>query len=226
MIGLVPPASGHRYEGRSDDSELLVIDLALQDPCIDSLEAACDLNIADTLFRRTEILTLDPAAMPLLEFAASRLQQKTGREASLVNYQLISLFMTQLCQLYRGDNPGRYPRRLRLDATLINRLIDERLADPPRVGDLAAAVNLSESQFYLLFQQQFGQTPQQYVVNRRLQHAHRLLQTSSMPLAAVALEVGFADASSFSRAFKSRFAVAPGCVRRHGCSAHQLRKPE
>ena len=75
-------------------------------------------------------------------------------------------------------------------------------------------MNLSESHFYYLIQRQFGVTPQQYLMNRRLQRARHLLLNSQMPLTALALEVGFADASSFSRAYKHRFNETPGTARR------------
>ncbi|GGO87040.1 hypothetical protein GCM10011348_39300 [Marinobacterium nitratireducens] len=85
---------------------------------------------------------------------------------------------------------------------------------PPTNADLAAALNLSESHFYLLCQRMLGVTPQQHTMKRRLLHARRLLLESRLSLAELALETGFADASSFSRAFKRHFNETPGSVRR------------
>jgi AraC-like DNA-binding protein len=210
---LVPASAGHRYAGLSDDSELLVIDVSFVDPYIRSLENACDLQFGDTLFQRPEIIRLDAVTLPLLDFAATQLQQAQQPGRSLVSCQLVSLFMTQLCQLYQSDAP-QAPLRWRLDVTELNRFIDRRLAEPPSNAELASAMNLSESHFYALCQRQLGVTPQQYLMNRRLQQAQYLLLNSRMPLAALALEIGFADASSFSRAFKSHFNETPGAARR------------
>jgi len=210
---IVPTSANHLYEGLSDSSELLVIDVALADPYIASLEAACDLQFSETLFQRPEFIVLDADTLPLLDFAASQLQRGTGRSNALVSCQLVSLFMTQLCQLYLSDT-AQAPARTRLDATQLNRYIDSQLAEPPSNTELANAMNLSESHFHHLFQRQFGVTPQQYLMQRRLQRARYLLLNSRMPLAAVALEVGFADASSFSRAYKNRFNETPGTARR------------
>lgn len=210
---LVPASAGHLYAGLSDDSELLVIDVSLNDPYIQALEQACDLNFSQTLFQRPEFVCLDAAAMPLLDFAAGQLRRGLEQGgSSVVSYQLVSLFMTQLCQLYSSVAPLPL-RGSRLAVGELDRLIDRRLAEPPSNGELAAAINLSESHFHCLFQRQFGVTPQQYVMNRRMQRAQFLLLNSSMSLAAVADEVGFADASSFSRAYKSRFKQTPGSVR-------------
>lgn len=209
---LVPALASHLYAGLSQDSELLVIDVALDDPYIRALEQACQLNFSQTLFQRAEFVCLDGAAMPLLDFAASQLRRGLAQDDSVVSYQLVSLFMTQLVQLY--SSTAALPLRgSRLAIGELDRLIDRRLAEPPSNGELAAAVNLSESHFHCLFQRQLGMTPQQYVMRRRLQRAQFLLLNSAMSLAAVADEVGFADASSFSRAYKSRFQQTPGAAR-------------
>ena len=190
---------------------MLVIDVAPGDPLIRALEQACDLSFSETLFQRPEFITLDANAMPLLEFAAGQLQRGTQQGAALVSCQLVSLFMTQLAQRYAAV--PALPVDSRLALAELDRLIDRRLASPPCNGELAAALNLSESHFNYLFQRRFAMTPQQYVMGRRMQRAQFLLLNSAMPLAAVADEVGFADASSFSRAYKSRFKQTPGSTR-------------
>lgn len=210
---LVPASAGHLYEGLNDYSELLVIDLSLADPYIASLESACGLSLKDTLFQRPEIVSLDADSLPLLDFAAARLQQENDQGNPLLSCQLVSLFMTQLCQLYQTGIP-QPASQARLNVAALNRFIDQRLDLPPDNAELAHAMNLSESHFYHLCQRQFGVTPQQYLMNRRLHHARTLLLDSQMTLAALALEVGFADASSFSRAYKSRFHETPGSARR------------
>jgi len=209
---LVPAEVGHLYAGLGEDSELLVIDVALDDPYIRALEQACGLDFSQTLFQRPEFVCLDAATLPLLDFAARQLSCGREQGGALVSYQLVSLFMTQLCQLYSSAAPlpGQGSR---LAVAELDRLIDRCLAEPPSNGELAAVVNLSESHFHCLFQRQLGMTPQQYVMNRRLQRAQFLLLNSAISLAAVAEEVGFADASSFSRAYKGRFKQTPGSVR-------------
>lgn len=211
IAALVPASAGHLYAGLSEESELLVIDVSLNDPYIRALEQACDLTFSETLFQRPEFITLDAAAMPLLDFAAGQLLPGAQRGSALVSCQLVSLFMTQLVQSYSSVPP--LPCGSRLAVAELNRLIDRRLAEPPCNGELAAALNLSESHFNFLFQRRFAMTPQQYVMIRRMQRAQFLLLNSTMPLAAVADEVGFADASSFSRAYKSRFNQTPGSTR-------------
>lgn len=209
---LVPASAGHFYAGLGEDSELLVIDVSLRDPYICALQHACGLDFSQTLFQQPEFVRLDAATLPLLDFAARQLSCSRGQGEALVSYQLVSLFMTQLSQRYStAVQPPACGSRLAVGE--LDRLIDRRLSEPPSNGELAAAVNLSESHFHYLFQHQVGVTPQQYVMNRRLQRAQFLLLNSSLSLAAVAEEIGFADASSFCRAYKRRFKQTPGSVR-------------
>lgn len=220
---LVPASAGHLYAGLSEESELLVIDVSLSDPYIQALEQACDLKFSETLFQHPEFITLDAASMPLLDFAATQLQRGVEQGSSLVSCQLVSLFMTQLVQLHSAV--PQHPWDSRLALAELNRLIDRRLTEPPCNGELAAVLNLSESHFNFLFQRRFAMTPQQYVMSRRMQRAQFLLLNSAMSLAAVADEVGFADASSFSRAYKSRFQQTPGSVRAARLEAGQVVQP-
>ncbi|MBV1786986.1 AraC family transcriptional regulator [Marinobacterium sp. D7] len=210
---LAPADSRHLFEGLSDDSELLVIDISLTDPYIQSLEQACRMRFEETLFRQPEFLTLGVEMAPLLEFAASQLEPGKGTDNALLRCQLVSLFMTQFCRLYSSERTEPLLSR-RIDPVMLHDLIDARLDEPLGNGELAQALNLSESHFYCLFQRQFGTTPQQYVVNRRLQHARTLLLNSRQSLVSIADRVGFADASSFNRAYKRQFNETPGATRR------------
>lgn len=72
-----------------------------------------------------------------------------------------------------------------LDTGRLNIIIAQRLDRPPANAELAYALHLSESHFYCPCQRQFGITPQQYVINRRMQRAHFLLSSTKMPLAAL-----------------------------------------
>ena len=71
------------------------------------------------------------------------------------------------------------------------------------------------SRYHLLraFRDRFGITPHAWQLDRRIQHARRLLDKET-PLSEIALHLGFADQSHFQRAFKQRVAVNPGEYRR------------
>jgi len=61
-----------------------------------------------------------------------------------------------------------------------------------------------------LFKRILKQGPQQYYQHLRLQHGKDILQNSGLKIAQVAEITGFADGSSFSRAYKRVFGKNPG----------------
>lgn len=209
---LVPASAAHVYAGLSEESELLVLDVAWGDPFIQALEQACGMSFADTLFSSADFVCLDGETVPLIEFAVTQLKRAEGQGRAMVTCQLITMLMTQLSQLC-SSGIAQVPMHARLDLAELNRMINGRLYQPPTNGELAAQANLSESHFSCVFQSQYGITPQQHVMRLRMRRAQFLLLNSAMSLSAIAAEIGFADASSFSRAYKCRFNETPGSLR-------------
>ncbi len=212
-VAIVPASEGHMFSGLSDDSELLVIDLAPFDPFIQALELACNTSFKETLFQQPDIISLNSDMLPLLDFAAGQLAYERGPVNPLVNCQLVSLFMTQLCQLHSANFNQIMPYK-RLDVAMFNRFIDGRLFEPPTNSELADLMYVSESHLYSLCHNAFAMTPQQYVMSRRMLKAQFLLINTNMALAIIAAELGFSDASSFSRAYKSHYQKTPSSTRR------------
>ncbi|RTQ97669.1 helix-turn-helix transcriptional regulator [Halomonas nitroreducens] len=216
MLGqaaILPTEEPHSYLGRHDDSEVLVIDLDTADPCLASLEASCALELRESLFAEPRALSLPPTLLPMVEFATTQLNTaRSPEQVALVNHQLAVLFVSQFSQLLAGDAPT-VPPRGRLTAEALNAVIDERLAMPPDNATLADALHIGQSQLHLLCQRQFGLTPQQYVMNRRLQWARHWLRHTHRPVGEIALDLGFAEVSSFSRAFRRRLGHAPSTER-------------
>ena len=88
--------------------------------------------------------------------------------------------------------------------------IEQRLAEPLSIGQLAAQCALSPYHFARMFRESFGVPPHQYLLARRLARARELLRNSSLPLGEVALACGFASASHFTNRFKQNLGGTPG----------------
>ena len=91
----------------------------------------------------------------------------------------------------------------------VKTLIEDRLTDTLPLDELAAEARMSRYQLLRAFRESFGMTPHAWQLDRRIQHARRLLDRE-MPLAEIAIHLGFADQSHFQRAFKQRVAATPG----------------
>lgn len=75
--------------------------------------------------------------------------------------------------------------------------------------DLLANVHFT-SKFHLLrlFKKYYGQTPKQYLIEKRIEHAKELLKKGTN-ITATCFEIGFESPSSFSTLFKSRVGLTP-----------------
>ncbi|MEZ5603046.1 MAG: helix-turn-helix transcriptional regulator [Burkholderiaceae bacterium] len=71
-----------------------------------------------------------------------------------------------------------------------------------------------ERTFKRRFAQATGMSPIEYVHTLRLEEAKQMLEAGDDPVEAVALEVGYQDASFFSRLFRRRVALTPAQYRR------------
>lgn len=87
--------------------------------------------------------------------------------------------------------------------------IEKNYAEPISVSGLARLSNYSERQFIRLFKETLGCIPIDYITNLRMQKAHELLKTSSLPIAEIASRCGYNDSNYFSRIFKKHNAETP-----------------
>ena len=212
-VAIVPVYEKHSFSGLSDDSEVIVIDLVPADPYIQALEQACNMSFKDTLFQNSHFISLNSELTPVLDFAANQLERGSKRLSPQLNCQLLSLFMTQLCENF-SSNLMQSVTSVRLNTVKLNSCIDKHLSCPLSNAELASVLYLSESHFYYLFQREYGMTPQQYVTSRRMQRAKFLLCNSDISLSILAAELGFSDQSSFSRAYKKYHQTSPSHARR------------
>jgi AraC family transcriptional regulator len=73
---------------------------------------------------------------------------------------------------------------------------------------------LSPYHFLRTFKESFGVTPHRYHTQQRIERAKELLADHSLSLLQIALELGFAEASSFSLAFHKTACMTPSAYRR------------
>ncbi|MCO1582697.1 helix-turn-helix domain-containing protein [Crossiella sp. SN42] len=90
----------------------------------------------------------------------------------------------------------------------------ERLGEPVTVESLAVRAGLSTRTLARRFAEQLGTSPGQWLLARRLAVAQDLLESSDLPLEAIARRVGLSSATNLRRRFASALGTTPGAYRR------------
>ena len=83
-----------------------------------------------------------------------------------------------------------------------------------KVSDIADYIGINRSYLTACFQKSIGVSPQQYLIQYRMEKACDLLKTTDLSINAVASEVGYADPLAFSRSFRQMHDSSPKDFRR------------
>lgn len=154
----------------------------------------------------------------------SKLAGKPEDTARIQAETIANLLVTLIAsneRLLKPVNPGSSTSEI----AYAMRFIQENLAGPLSVAALATAAGLSKFHFCRVFKQATGYPVHQYVVEQRLLHARRMLETTGQPISQIALESGFASQSHLNSTFKRRFGVTPRAWRADARTAVGFARP-
>jgi AraC family transcriptional regulator len=124
-------------------------------------------------------------------------------------------------QLLRRHGPGAGSVDDRRTAGLGDRqlaavraVMEERLAEPLSLPELAAVAGLSVSQFSRQFKARTGLAPHRFLLGLRVDQACRLLRSDTAPIAEIAVRSGFSHQEHLTRVMRAQLGTTPGAVRR------------
>jgi AraC family transcriptional regulator len=180
--------------------------------------------------------TYDDLALQMVRGGALRLQPRYGLEDPLV-VQLVSTIADEMAggvldhvlagalntalavrivravvdpsAIALAPANGLFSERLRR----VREYIEEHLADPLNLDQIAAVACLSPYHFSRSFKQAMGVGPHDYVVQRRIERARTLMRRTDHSLGAIAHEVGFTDQSHLTTVFRRKIGVTPARFR-------------
>lgn len=92
-------------------------------------------------------------------------------------------------------------------------LIEQNIAEPLSIAQLAEHLSLSKRQLERLFKEQLGIGPLDYDRRFRLNYGHWLLCHTRRSVNQIAMDCGFTDSSHFTRGCKQVFGATPGQIR-------------
>jgi AraC-like DNA-binding protein len=87
--------------------------------------------------------------------------------------------------------------------------IEAHFTEEISLVELAKITKLSQSQFARAFRNSTNLPPYRYVLRARIRQAEQLLATTRAPISEIASQVGFADQSHFTKAFRRFLGATP-----------------
>ncbi len=159
---------------------------------------------------------------PLLEQAITRLGPEIGGRGETdmaVQCRLQALLYDAFALALESVPPEQTARSLSRTAALepvlpAIRWIEVNLAQPLTNGALAALCCLSEDYFIRRFRECVGQSPAQYIQERRVTRAAQQLLFTTHSIERIAEESGFGSRFYFTRVFARQTGATPGAYRK------------
>ncbi len=184
QIGFIPPGVEHDYSCSGK---------------------AVTLNIPEEMVKATDLLFLtehfvrdiDEKLQPLLDLIIQEVDSSSPQNESL-RYLFYYL----------------YDKLVNDDRMLSVRYINDNYAEDIRVEQLAEMENYNPSYYASVFRKKMGCIPSDYIRMVRIEKAKEILLTTHYPVINVAMQVGYANASSFTRVFRETTGMTPHQFRR------------
>jgi len=162
--------------------------------------------LAPELERLPAFIELDKALAQYVTFLHRQLLQQQGNPSS--ERQMLLLLIELLKE--------RFGYAIQLDRRIeaVRNYLDQNYQRQVSQSQLAAIASLSERQLNEIFRRDLGMTPQQYLVEKRMQQAWQLLTQGRLLVQQIAERVGYASLAAFSDRFRRHFGHSPRHFRR------------
>ncbi len=197
---VVTSGSDHAFGGIIGQSDILVLNMPLpssDDPLM--LQKINDLSNADVYFQ------LDGQIQKLVQMLVQEMQNSP--EDMLLSRACSDTVLALLQRHISAFETHR--RESRFDLEAIDRYIEQHISSRISVAQLAGSVFLGESQFHMLFKEQMGITPHQYVLGKRVDMAKLMIEQGRLTLGQIAELSGFSNQSTFTHTFSRLQGVSP-----------------
>ncbi|MDO4297728.1 MAG: AraC family transcriptional regulator [Lachnospiraceae bacterium] len=78
-----------------------------------------------------------------------------------------------------------------------------------RVSDIAAYIGISRYYLTHIFKEKLHVSPQEYLLNYRMEQGNRLLRTTNLSIQEISEKVGYENPLTFSKVFKNTYGLSP-----------------
>lgn len=124
-------------------------------------------------------------------------------------YELLSLFFNTNEDLNIDKCPFLIDEDYVQKIKKAKNIVINRMAEPPSLQELADEVGLSLKKIKEGFKQIYGDSVFSFLFNYKMEFARKLLETNTVNVNEVGLQVGYSTSSHFIAAFKKKFGITP-----------------
>ncbi|MCR5272541.1 MAG: AraC family transcriptional regulator [Lachnospiraceae bacterium] len=132
-----------------------------------------------------------------------------------LHYEMVEFFTKKMANLKKDSVFSK-------QIVLCMDYIEQNLHTSIRLDDLAEHVSLSPSYLSALFKKETGYAVSDYVLNRKLDVAEKMLRFSDYSCADIANYLDFSSQSYFTEKFKSKYNCTPAVYRNKNYNKHIL----
>jgi len=219
---LIIPADESSQWNRRGSSEMLM--LYLKKELVETVNrnvfgrphvnVAIRLGATDPLLEQLALAVLEALQHPTLASTPAFVDTLAWTLAT----QLLKAHSTNTEQ---NQNISPCYEKFRSSMARVQDFIDRSLGEDLSLGVMASQANMSVCGLKRLFQRHHDTSPHQYLLERRIAKASRILVETELPISEVALATGFSSQSHFATAFKKKVGLSPKAYRHESGTASQ-----
>ncbi|WP_225726839.1 MULTISPECIES: AraC family transcriptional regulator [unclassified Nocardia] len=132
-------------------------------------------------------------------------RQEGYRQAALAHLTLLLIELARMA----ADVVGDLRRSGEPLLAAVFEAIDDHIGEPLSLRDVARAVGMTPGHLTTVVRRRTGRTVQDWIVERRMTEARRLLSETELPIGEIARRVGMADPGYFTRIFRRENGAPP-----------------
>ncbi len=147
------------------------------------------------------------------------LKESTEARNLIISLAMIGTTEAKRCNI--NPDESTYSKLPKWKLRILEKYVKENIHRSLSNEELAAECGYSSSYFCRMLKTSCGQTPHQYVLKQRLEHACELLRTSDVPISAVAYDCGFSSQSHMTKIFGTLIGETPKSYRLSKHTSHK-----
>ena len=210
-IAIIPSQMSHWHQVETEISEQIAI----------AIEPKYVASIAHEVIDpdRLELLPTFARTDPLIQHLALNLKANldSSNYDTLYAESLFNLLSAHLLRHYSNGKlqPQNHHRGLSVyKLQLAKNYINDNLAKPIKLSEIATLLDLSQFYFCHLFKKSTGIAPYRYIIQQRVEKVKQLIEQSQLPLVEIAYDCGFSSQSQMTQHFRKYVGITPKVYRR------------